>query len=122
MKREDYEKLGTLEKMIYDYLKKALYENDYTLTLDEYRYKADGYVSATLNFGGYVVRCSINHDARGFICWHCSQTMEKLMRELPHIESKLVAQANRMVRENEVAYKKQRIIELEQELKQLKSA
>ena len=122
MKREDYEKLGTLEKIIYDYLLKALYENDYTITLDEYRYKADGYIGATLTFGGYVVRCSINHDRLGFICWHCSQTMEKLMRELPHIERKLVAQANRMVRENEAAYKKQRIIELEQELEQLKSA
>ena len=108
--------------MIYNYLLEAFYENDYTLVLDEYRYKADGYVSATLDFGGYVLRCSINHDRLGFICWHCSATMERLMRGLPHIERKLVAQANRLIRENEAAYKQQRIVELEKELELLKSA
>ena len=122
MKKEDYEKLGALEKMIYDYLLKALYENDYSIVLDEYRYKADGYVSATITFGGYVMRCSINHERNGFVCWHCSGTMENLMRNLPHIERKLVAQANRMIKENEAAYRVQRIKELEQELEQLKSA
>lgn len=122
MKKEDYEKLGTLEKMIYDYLEKALYENSYTINLDEYRYKSDGYVMATLTFGGYEISCSINKNNHGFICWHCNLAMEKLMRNLPHIEKKLVAQANRLIRENEVVYKKQRIAELEAELKQLKSA
>lgn len=122
MKQEDYEKLGALEKMIYDYLLRALYENDYSLVLDEYRYKADGYVGATLNFGGYVLRCSINHDRKGYVCWHCSGTMENLMRNLPHIERKLVAQANRLIKEHAEEYKQQRIMELEQELQQLKSA
>lgn len=121
MKQEKYEQLGALEKMIYDYLEKALYENEYVLELDEYRYKPDGYVGATLTFGGYKLRCSINHE-RNFVCWHCSGTMENLMKNLPHIERKLVAQANRMVRENEATYKQQRIIELEKELEQLKSA
>lgn len=122
MKKEDYENLGLLEKMIFGYCLQALYDNDYTLELDEYRYKPDGYVSATLTFGGYVLRCSINHERKGFVCWHCSGTMENLMKNLPHIERKLVAQANRMIRENEAAYKQQRIIELEKELEQLKSA
>ena len=122
MKKEDYESLGTLEKMIYDYLEKALYENDYTIKLDEYRYRHDGYVSATVTFGGYIIRCSINHERGGYICWHCGNAMEKLMRNLPHIERKLVAQANRIIKENEAAYKQQRIIELENELKVLKSA
>lgn len=122
MKKEDYESLGTLEKMIYDYLEKALYENDYTIKLDEYRYKHDGYVSATVTFGGYTIRCSINHERGGYICWHCGNAMEKLMRNLPHIERKLVAQANRIIKENEAAYKQQRICELEKELAILKSA
>lgn len=122
MKQEDYEKLGALEKMIYAYLLKALYENDYTIVLDEYRYKADGYVSATVTFGGYVVRCSINHERKGFVCWHCSGTMENLMKNLPHIERKLVAQANRLIKENEAVYKQQRIKELEEELANLKTA
>ena len=122
MKEEDYKSLGTLEKMIYDYLEKALYENDYTIKLDEYRYKHDGYVSATVTFGGYAIRCSINHERSGYICWHCGNAMEKLMRNLPHIERKLVAQANRIIKENEAAYKQQRICELEKELAILKSA
>lgn len=120
MKREDYENLGALEKMIYDYLENALYENSYTIILDEFRYDSRNYVSATLMFGGYKIRCSINRG--GYVCWHCDDTMEKLMRGLPHIIKKLIAQANRIIKENEAAYKQQRICELEKELAILKSA
>ena len=120
MEREDYEKLGALEKMIYDYLENALYENSYTIILDEFRYEPNGYVSATLMFGGYKIRCSINRD--DYVCWHCDATMEKLMRGLPHIIKKLIAQANRIIKENEAAYKQHRICELEKELAILKSA
>lgn len=120
MKKEDYENLGALEKMIYDYLENALYENSYTIILDVFCFARDGYTSATLMFGGYKIRCSINRG--GYVCWHCNETMEKLVRNLPHIEKKLVAQANRIIKENEVAYRKQRICELEKELEILKSA
>lgn len=120
MNKENYENLGALEKMIYDYLKNALYENSYTINLDEFCYGKDGYVSATLMFGGYKIRCSINRG--GYIAWHTDNATEKLMRELPHIKKKLIAQANRIIKENEAAYKQQRICELEKELAILKSA
>lgn len=120
MKKEDYEKLGTLEKMIYDYLLKAWYENNYTINLEEFRYQRDGYVTATLMFDGCEIRCSINRG--GYIAWHTGELIEKLMRELPHVKVKLIAQANRIIKENEAAYKQQRICELEKELAELKSA
>lgn len=120
MNRENYEKLGALEKMIYDYLLNAWYENSYTINLDEYCYARDGYVSATLIFDGCEIRCSINRG--GYIAWHTGEPIEKLMRKLPHVEVKLIAQANRIIKENEAVYKQQRICELEKELAELKSA
>ena len=120
MKRENYEKLGALEKMIYDYLLNAWYENSYTINLDEYCYAHDGYTTATLRFDGCEIRCSINR--RGYIAWHTGEIIEKLMRELPHVEVKLIAQANRIIKKNEAAYKQQRICELEKELARLKNA
>lgn len=120
MKREKYEQLGALQKMIYDYLEKALYENQYTLELDKFKFDHNDYVSCALMFGGYKVRVSINK--KGYVCWHCDLSLESLLREIPHIEKKLVAQASRMIKENEAAYRVQRIKELEQELEELKSA
>lgn len=120
MNKENYENLGALEKMIYDYLLNAWYENNYTINLDEFCYKRDGYVSATLMFGGFKIRCSINYG--GYIAWHTGEEIEKIMRGLPHINQKLIAQANRIIKENEAAYKQQRIYELEKELARLKSA
>lgn len=120
MKKEDYENLGALEKIIFVYLENALHENSYTIKTDEFRYDLNGYVSAILMFGGYKIRCSINRG--GFICWHCDDAMSKLMRGLPNIESVLIERANSIIKENEVSYKQQRICELEKELAILKSA
>jgi hypothetical protein len=88
--------------------------------MDKFKFDNNDYVSCTLMFGGYKVRASINK--KGYVCWHCDLSLESLIREIPHIEKKLVAQANRLIKENEAVYKKQRIAELENELAILKSA
>ena len=120
MEKEVYEKLGTMERMIYDYLEKAFRENDYTIELDEPWFKSDGYVTGTLTFGGYAIRASLNE--KRYVCWHCDRTMERLIKAIPHIEVKLVAQAKRIINEMKPKLRQQRICELEKELAILKSA
>ena len=120
MKREDYEQLGTLERAIYDYMEKAFRENDYTIELDEPMFKPDGYVTATLTFGGYAIRASLNE--KRYVCWHCDRTMERLIKAIPHIEVKLVAQAKRIIKEMEPELRQKRIKELQDEINRLKIA
>ena len=117
MKKEDFEQLGDLQKSIYLYLEKAVYESNYTLEIDGFRYDINGYVGATLTIGGYNIRVSINQ--KRYCCWHCDRSMEDLIGKVPHIKARMTAHANRLMRENLAKYREQRIKQLQDELKEL---
>lgn len=119
MKKEDYEKLGELERVIYDHLSAAFVENRYTISLESGCFASDGYLDAKIIICGIEVRCAINE--RGFICFHCGEHLEKVFGLIPHFVRKIVAQTKRMIRENEPKLRQQRINELEEELKKLKA-
>ena len=119
MKREDYEKLGELERIIYDYLLAAFRDNKYSVDIiDGDIFASDGYVKGSVTFGGFIAECSINE--KGFICWHCDKTIARLMNAVPHLERKIVAQTKRIVKQNEKTYREKRIKQLQEELNNLK--
>lgn len=120
MKEESKEKFGALQKLVYDYVAKAVEENDYTIELDGYVFRADGYVSGCIKIGGVELRMSVNE--KKFICWHCGDAFEGIVKEIPGIESKIYERAVELMKEKGEQYKQTRIRELEDEIERLKSA
>lgn len=118
MKTEDYEKLGELERIIYDHLLAAFKENGYTLELDGEMFEDDGYLYAVVTICGMRLRCAVNE--KNYICWFCGEPMNRLMDGVPHLVRKICAQTKRMVRANEAEWRRHRIEQLQKELDELK--
>lgn len=118
MKKEDYEKLGELERVIYDHLLAAFNANQYTLTLEECVFGSDGYLNAEVRICGLSIRCAVNE--KNYICWFCGEPINYLMKMVPHLERKICAQTKRVVKANEVQWREQRIKQLQKELDDLK--
>lgn len=118
MKTEDYEKLGELERIIYDHLLAAFNENQYALMLEEGGFGSDGYLDVEVRICGLSLRCAVNE--KNYICWFCGEQFKKLIGEVPHLERKIVAQTKRIVKTNEEQWREQRIKQLQKELDNLK--
>lgn len=118
MKREDYEKLGELERIIYDHLLAAFNENRYTLELEDGGFGSDGYLNAEVRICGLSLRCAVNE--KNNIWWFCGEPINKLISEVPHLVRKITAQTKRIVKANEVQWREQRIKQLQNELDNLK--
>lgn len=117
MKKEDYEKLGELEQVIYDHLLAAFNANQYTLTLEECVFGGDGYLNAEVTICGLNLRCAVNK--KGYICWFCGDPIRELMNNVPHLVRKICAQTNRILMEKDKEYRKLRIKQLQEELNEL---
>ena len=117
MKKEDYEKLGELERLIYDHLLAAFRENQYTLELEGKRFGNDNYINVCVTICGLKLRCAVNEN--NYIAWYCGWPMNDLLTAVPHLVRKICAQVKRILRENEEVYRQQRIEELQKELEEL---
>ena len=118
MKKKDYESLGALQKMIYDFLSESFKKGEYEIELDNYYYGVSEYVGGNLIIGGYKFNCSVNK--KNFICWHCDYQLELLLRNVPKLTDTICRKVKAIIREKAVNVKNLRIKELEQELKKLK--
>lgn len=118
MKTEDYEKLGELERIIYDHLLAAFNENQYALMLEDGYFGFDGYLNVEVRICGLSLRCAVNE--KNYICWFCGEPINKLISEVPHLVRKIVAQTKRIVKAREVQWREQRIKQLQKELDNLK--
>lgn len=118
MKKENYEKLGELERIIYDYIWKAFKDGTYELKVNGGIFGDDGYVDGEIIIGGYVIRCSFNKE--GYVCWLCEKPIVKILEGIPQLEKRCVAQVKRIVKEKENEWKKKRVKELQEEIERLK--
>ena len=118
MKKKDYESLGALQKMIYDFFSESFKKGEYEIELDNYYYGVNEYVGGNLIIGGYKFNCSVNK--KNFICWHCDYQLELLLGNVPKLTDTICRKVKAIIREKAVNVKNLRIKELEQELKKLK--
>ena len=121
MIKEEYERLGALQKIIYDFINNAVESDDYEIRLDTKHY-VNGYVDGALIIGGISIRLAYNKDS--YICWLGEEQFKQLVNCIPGLEEKLCNKIAIMVEganeEERAEKKKQRIAELEEELRQLK--
>ena len=108
---------GKLEVMIAEFITEAIKKGEFTIELDAMAPDPNGWFDATVYIGGMNFRCSFKND---YICWFnsCGYLFKDDNGEN---ERALVNAAMAKIKENAIEYRKQRIKELEQELKQLKS-
>lgn len=124
MKQEDYEKLGKLGRMIYDYLEQAFMDGDYQFNVTGKGFDMNGYVDAVVVFGGYTIRCAINNGRKinggGYICWFIDDQLKTLLEGVPDLVETLISETKEILKKTEIEYKKKRIKELQAELEELK--
>lgn len=118
MKKGDYEKLCELEQYIYDHLQAAFLANDYSLELENKGFGTDDYVNAKVTICGLGLRCALNK--KGYVCWFCGDPIESLIKQVPHLERKIVAQAKRTIKKDAIAYCQERIKHYQDKLDELK--
>ena len=99
-------------ELVSDYVDKG----DYSIQLNKCAYDYNGYCDGSVTIGGMRISCSFNKE--GYICWfgnwaHIFEDMKKL-------ERKLCREVSKMIEGNYEEIRKQRIKELEKELKILK--
>lgn len=117
MNKNNYERLGALQRIIYDFVDDAFKKGEYEISLDKKYFEDDGYVSGHLIIGGLKVRCSFNKG--GYICWHCDKEIEFLIGSVPRFEKTLCDKVKAIVSDNREIVKQQRIAELKKQLKKL---
>ena len=108
---------GKLEVMIAEFITEAIKKGEFTIELDANVPDSNGWFDATIYIGGMNIRCSFKNN---YICWFNNYGY-LFKDENGENERALVNAAMEQVKENAIEYRKKRIKELEQELKQLKS-
>lgn len=120
MKKEEFEKLGGLQRVIYTYVVQAVENDEYQVELTGTIFEADDYVGGFIIIGGFPIRCSFNQ--KGFICWHCDEALSSLLNYVPDLQKKAVAKVKAIVKENQKELRAKRIKELQDEIKKLKKS
>ena len=117
MTKKEYENLGELQKLIYDYIQITVANNQFQVKVEEHFFDNQGYVKATLEMGGCKIPCSINE--KGYVCFHTQFIISNLF-ESKSFEKKLVAIAKAEIGNNVKKIKAEKIKALEAEIKRLK--
>ena len=118
MNKTKHERLSALQKINYDYLVKAFEKGEYEVVLEEKMFQYDGYADGYLVICGSSFKCSFNKN--GFVCWLCDIFFSQIFSIIPGLEMTIHKQAVEIITNEKENYKKNRIAELEEELKNLK--
>ena len=110
--------MGELERMINDYVVKALSENAYELVLKEDGFDSQGYMAAEMTMGGVTLNCAINQ--KGYICWFSGDIIGRMIENMEGAKELIVQKAVEHANQCKVEFNEKRIKELQEELEQLK--
>lgn len=115
---KETKKMGELERMIIDYVKKAMSENAYELVFKEDGFDDRGYMEAEMTMGGVTLRCAINQN--GFICWFYADIIGRMIENMEGAKELIMQKAVEHARKHEIEYKEERVKQLQKELEELK--
>ena len=110
--------MGELERMINDYVVKALSENAYELVFKEDGFDSQGYMAAEMTMGGFTFNCAINQ--KGYICWFSGDIIGRMVENVEGAKELIVQKAVEHANQCKVEFNEKRIKELQEELEQLK--
>lgn len=111
-------KMGELERMINDYVVKAMSENAYELVFKADGFDDRGYMEAEITMGGVILRCAINQE--GYICWFSADIIGRMIEQVEGAKGLIVQKAVEHARKHEIEFKEERVKQLQMELEQLK--
>ena len=95
---KDYENLGELQKIIYDYFKEAVKNKSYKIILHDEFFDEKGYVHTTILIGGIEFPCSVNRD---YICMHSTQldfSFVEMLGNIRGFESQVVKEVKKRIK------------------------
>lgn len=116
MKKE--KKKGELERMINDYVVKALSENAYELVFKEDGFDDRGYMEAEMTIGGITFNCAINE--KGYICWFNAEIIGRVIENVEGAKELIVKKAVEYAIKHKIEFNEKRIKKMQEELEQLK--
>lgn len=111
-------KMGELERMINDYVVKAMSENAYELVFKADGFDDRGYMEAEITMGGVILRCAINQE--GYICWFSADIIGRMIENVEGAKDLIVSNAVEHARKHKIEYNEKRIKKMQEELEQLK--
>lgn len=110
--------MGELERMINDYVVKALSENVFELVFKEDGFDSQGYMAAEMTMGGVTFNCAINQ--KGYICWFSGDIIGRMIENVEGAKDLIVQKAVEHANQCKIEFNEKRIKELQEELEQLK--
>ena len=110
--------MGELERMINDYVVKAMSENAYELVFKEDGFDDRGYMEAEMTIGGFTFNCAINE--KGYICWFNAEIIGRMIENVEGAKDLIVSNAVEHARKHKIEYNEKRIKKMQEELEQLK--
>lgn len=110
--------MGELERMINDYVVKALSEDAYELVFNEDGFDSQGYMAAEMTIGGFTFNFAINQ--KGYICWFSGDIIGKMIEQVEGAKDLIVQKAVEHADQCKIEFNEKRIKELQEELEQLK--
>lgn len=116
MKEE--KKMGELERMINDYVVKAMSENTYELVFKEDGFDDRGYMEAKMTIGGITFNCAINE--KGYICWFNAEIIGGIIENVEGAKDMIVQKAVEHAIKHKIEFNEKRIKKMQEELEQLK--
>ena len=110
--------MGELERMINDYVVKAMSENAYELVFKEDGFDDRGYMEVEMTMGGVILRCAINQE--GYICWFSADIIGRMIENVEGAKDMIVQKAVEHARKHKIEFNEMCIKKMQEELEQLK--
>lgn len=118
MEQNEIKETGELERMINDYVVKAMSENAYELVFKEDGFDHQGYMAAEMMMGGVTFRCAINQE--GYICWFSAEIIGRMIENVEGAKDLIVQKAVEHDRKHKIEFNEMRLRQIQEELEQLK--
>jgi len=110
--------MGELERMINDYVVKAMSEKAYELMFKEDGFDNQGYMETEMTIGGFTFNCAINQ--KGYICWFSGDIIGRMIENVEGAKDMIVQKAVEHARKHKIEFNEMCIKKMQEELEQLK--
>ena len=119
MEQNEIKETGELERMINDYVVKAMSEDAYELVFKEDGFDYQGYMAAEMMMGGVTFRCAINQG--GYICWFSAEIIGRMIENVEGAKDLIVQKAIKHAKQHRAESLETNIRQMQEELEQLKN-
>ena len=117
MEQNEIKEKGELERMINDYVVKAMSENAYELVFKEDGFDDRGYMEVEMTIGGFTFNCAINE--KGYICWFNAEIIGRMIEKVEGAKALIVQKAIKHASQHRRESLEASIRQMQEELKQL---